>query len=200
MRNARIAEWLLSLVMTPERAMATVGDLIEATPARHVLSFWASVISTLLSFVWRDLAADPWQLGRLAVRALVLGLVMMFLSVFLFSIVAGTLMVLSGGHTWSALGGSAASSVARCLGILLVAALQFEIGRWLARRAPGREIAACLAFTVLLSAVGFAGNLVWPTGAREQVLELTVYQIPYALPLLVGAALIRRARLTPAST
>jgi hypothetical protein len=200
MRNARIAEWLLSLVMTPERAVATVGDLIEATPARSVLSFWASVMSTLLSFVWRELAADPWRLGGLAVRAFVLSLVVMFLGIFLFSIVAGTLTVLSGGHNWSALGGSAATSVARGLGFLAFVALQFVIGRWLARRAPGREIAACLAFTVLLSIVQLAASLVWPMGALELVLDLTVYQIPNALPLLVGAALIRRARLTPAST
>jgi hypothetical protein len=53
---------------------------------------------------------------------------------------------------------------------------------------------------VLLSTVDLAANLVWPTGARELLLDLTVYQIPNALPLLVGAALIRRARLTPAST
>ena len=29
MRKASIAEWILSLVTTPERAAATVGDLLE---------------------------------------------------------------------------------------------------------------------------------------------------------------------------
>jgi hypothetical protein len=46
MRNASIAEWILSLATSPERAAATVGDLLEKSS-----SFWLSVFGTFVSLV-----------------------------------------------------------------------------------------------------------------------------------------------------
>ena len=66
MRNARLAEWILSLVTTPERASATVGDLLEDRLHARGLRFWGAVLFAALSLLWRDLAASPLLMARLA--------------------------------------------------------------------------------------------------------------------------------------
>jgi len=40
MLNAGLAQCILSLVTSPERAESTVGDLIEGLPTRDALKFW----------------------------------------------------------------------------------------------------------------------------------------------------------------
>ena len=70
MRNAflkeNVAEWILRLVTTQERASATVGDLLEVSSG--VVRFWASVLSTATSIAWREAWAHPRQTTWLAVR------------------------------------------------------------------------------------------------------------------------------------
>src|SRR5580692_6426822 len=74
MRNAYIAEWILSLFTTRERAGATVGDLTESASAHGVLWFWSGVLRTALSLLWADFAAEPGFLAGLSFRALILNL------------------------------------------------------------------------------------------------------------------------------
>ena len=64
MRNAASAEWILSLVS--DNAASTVGDLVEEASSRGALWFWASVLRTAGSHVWRDLSASPWRMVGLA--------------------------------------------------------------------------------------------------------------------------------------
>src|SRR5690349_5887002 len=69
MRKAAMAEWILSLVVAPDRAATTVADLIEDASTHGVSWFWSSVLRTALSHVFRDLSAAPFRLMRLALWA-----------------------------------------------------------------------------------------------------------------------------------
>jgi hypothetical protein len=46
MREARIAQLILSLATTPDRAASTVGDLLKEADARGSMWFWSSVFHT----------------------------------------------------------------------------------------------------------------------------------------------------------
>ena len=60
MRNAHLAEWILSLFTTRERAAATVGDLTENASARGALWFWSGGFSNgLLAPLGPIFPADP---------------------------------------------------------------------------------------------------------------------------------------------
>jgi hypothetical protein len=54
MRKAAIAEWILSLATTPERAASTVGDLLERPSG-----FWLSVLRTFASLILDALISSP---------------------------------------------------------------------------------------------------------------------------------------------
>ena len=56
MRSAHIAEWILALVTTRDRATSTVGDLTEQAAARDAVWFWLSVLRATASLLWRDVA------------------------------------------------------------------------------------------------------------------------------------------------
>src|SRR5580698_146898 len=76
MHNDRIAEWLLESVTTPERAASTVGDLREIAATRGEVWFWANVLGTTASLLWRAMVADKRRTLGLAIRAWLLSLVM----------------------------------------------------------------------------------------------------------------------------
>jgi hypothetical protein len=59
MRKAAIAEWILSLVTTPERAASTAGDLLERPSG-----FWLSVIRTAFPLLGRRLVANSSRIAR----------------------------------------------------------------------------------------------------------------------------------------
>jgi hypothetical protein len=60
--NAAAAERILTLVTTPDRAAATVGDLLEDARGQRPVWFWAGVLETACSSVWRDLCISPRQM------------------------------------------------------------------------------------------------------------------------------------------
>jgi hypothetical protein len=197
MRNARLAEGILSLVTTPERASATVGDLLEDRAAAGALRFWSAVVITTLSLLWQDVAASPLRMVRLAALGLLLQWLMsvgIAIGYWLFYAVFT--------HTWPTLVAT---------GVLMLLA-QFEVGRVLAKRSPGRELAPSVATTLLAVALPFlivvlsAGRARFPTG---QLIRDAVYgpspvwsfvsQLPFFLVLLAGAARVRRQRLSMSS-
>jgi hypothetical protein len=61
MRKASVAEWILSLATSPERAGATVGDLLEKSSA-----FWFSVFGTFVALVVDGLVSSPVRVVGLA--------------------------------------------------------------------------------------------------------------------------------------
>jgi hypothetical protein len=66
MHSAHIAERILALVTSRDRAASTVGDLTERAAARDAVWFWSSVLRTAASFLWRDVAEHAARLTGLA--------------------------------------------------------------------------------------------------------------------------------------
>ncbi len=62
MRRATVAQLILSLATTPDRAATTVGDLLEESATRGSLWFWSSVLGTAGSLCWRDFRSAPLRM------------------------------------------------------------------------------------------------------------------------------------------
>jgi hypothetical protein len=139
MRRVDAAEWILSLTTTPERAATTAGDLTEETPARGALWFWWSLSRTTASLVWRTFAEAPRFTAGMAFKACVLeAKILGFFGVLLNAYIKGFKL--------------------EQRGILLVSeavmiACYFCVGALIARRAPARELSACLAFLSMDSGI-----------------------------------------------
>ena len=140
MHSIHIAEWILALVTTRDRAASTVGDLTEGAAARGAVWFWSGVLRTATSLLWRDVAEQPGRVTGLAFLglAIYIGMELLFasLSGFVFfgaSMVSGHSPHLDsiGWKLWF-------------IAPVLVSSL--FVGRLLARRARGRELAACLVY------------------------------------------------------
>ena len=69
MTQSRIAEWILSQVLPPDRAASTVGDWLEDAPNRGNIWFWSSVFGTAASAIWNDFANNPRFVLGLAFRS-----------------------------------------------------------------------------------------------------------------------------------
>src|SRR5690348_277316 len=69
MRNIAMAEWILGLVTTRDRAATTVGDLVEEGPG-SVFGFWAAVVRIGGAYLWRGLTEDPARMTRVAILGL----------------------------------------------------------------------------------------------------------------------------------
>lgn len=209
MRSAWLAEWILSLVTSPDRASATIGDLTESIDASGVFWFWSSVAQTAGSLLWRDLTVNPARMIGLAAMGLIveLGLFLLYFAALFFVafIVLFAVALLVPGALSGFQQMPVSSKIARLCGELggsvLVVLVPFMVGRFLARRAPGQEMAACLATTILwaIACTAVEMELTRSAGARidfaQTLLGLTVYQIPTFVPLAAGAAWVRRRTL-----
>ncbi len=153
MHNMNVAEWILALVTTDDRAASTVGDLMEEMAPRGVLWFWSGVFRTAASLLCRNVAEQPARLIGLAFLGLAvyIGIDLAFagLSGFAFfqsAMASGHPLHLDsiGWQLWFA---------------LPVVVSSLFIGRMLAHWAPGRELAACVACTILTSIYNLAPML-----------------------------------------
>lgn len=167
MHSARAAEWILSLVLPPDRAASTVGDWLEDAKYRGSVWFWSCVLRTVLSRIGSDFAENPLFLVGLGLRGWLYSLWLLVGTAFgLFVpvciLVAASMMigVLAAPLNWHP---SLPFHVpTQILGAVIAQAwfgwCEFQAGRWIARRAPGRElaagIAACLAPWVLFLPLG----------------------------------------------
>src|SRR6202034_1360148 len=70
MRSIHLAEWILALVTSRDRASSTAGDLAERAAARGAVSFWFAVLRTLASLLWRDVTEKPARPAVLAFAGL----------------------------------------------------------------------------------------------------------------------------------
>jgi hypothetical protein len=145
MRSAHIAEWILSLVTTRDRAASTVGDLAEQAATRGAVRFWSSVLQIAASRLWRDVAEHPARVTGLAL----LGIAVYIAIDLLFACLGGVWFFIaalrSGNHfqvhslDWKIWFGAP----------VLVSSLM--IGRMLARWAPGSELAGGVVYVVFVS-------------------------------------------------
>jgi hypothetical protein len=156
MRSERVAEWILSQVLSPNRAASTVGDWMEDAAERGAVWFWSSVFRTVLLRVWSDFAESPGFMVGLALRGWLYSAWLIVGSAFgLFvAILIATPVVLWLGYLaqqlhWHLSWPFPSALVAR----IWIGWCEFKAGRWIARRAPGREITAgivaCLAPALL---------------------------------------------------
>jgi hypothetical protein len=197
----RIAEWLLESVTTRTRAASTVGDLRETAASRGEIWFWRSVVATTAALTWRGMVADSRRLFALAFRAWLVSwgmtLLLFFGGAILFGFMLGALVVLDHGIT-GAFGGFS-PLVGNSIAVAMIAFVQFWMGRWIARRAPGRELSACLAFALLqpivecsvVIGVGVATGNIWPIITVDRLL---LYVLGYFFCCIGALTLRRRAR------
>jgi hypothetical protein len=202
MRSTDVAEWILSQVTTGERAEAVIGDLLEKVPTRGALWFWWSVVTTAAALVWREVAANPLRTFGLGFTGFVLVLVLFVLLVFVATaalvlgflafasildaqrVVGGTQLVTRG---WGRVGLSVASWC-------VLAGVQFQVGRWLARRSPGHELAPCVAFTIVGLMCSLALILAFPQHTRDPIRDAAsaALLVVLDLPLYAGAVNVRK--------
>jgi len=161
MRKDRIAEWLLESVTTRQRAASTVGDLRESAAARGEAWFWLSVLGTAASLSRRGVADDPRGMLGLAFRGLLLAFLMQICLVFVTSAAVLAYKLLT--SQTSSMGVVAGSLPFWNRSAWLCA--EFFVGRWMAHRAPGRELAAWLTLAILQFLIMLA--LLLATGSRE---------------------------------
>jgi hypothetical protein len=163
MPENRIAELLLASVTAPDRAKSIVGDLRESAATRGELWFWASVVRTTASLSWHGITAGPRRMFGLAFRGLLLAFLtqVWFVGAASMAVLAyrsltsqttGTGVVAGGLSAWNLMGWMWAD---------------FYVGRWMARRAPGRELSAWLALSMLQFVIMSA--IVLALGSRNWV-------------------------------
>jgi hypothetical protein len=151
MRSARIAEWILSQVLPPDRAGSTVGDWLEDATERGRLWFWSCVLRTVFSRIWSDFAESPGFMVGLALRSwlyyfwLIVGTYFgLILGVFIIMVPVALLAFLADQIHWrpSWTFHPPAKILEALIGQIWIGWCEFKTGRWMARRAPGREFAA----------------------------------------------------------
>ncbi|HWE48911.1 MAG TPA: hypothetical protein VG273_03940 [Bryobacteraceae bacterium] len=160
MLKAQVAEWILSLFTSRELAESTVGDWLEEVPVRGTWWFWSTLCRTAGSFIWRDFAADPRHTAGLAFRAWLLQIACLFgwlLLIVLAAAAFGAFMgifvaagAFAGGiPDWTAKAQWLGTWIFKPLGLIVVVRIQFQVGKWTARRSRGREVAACIGYEIV---------------------------------------------------
>lgn len=138
MHNDRIAEILVEAVTTRARAASILGDLRETAASRGEIWFWACILRTAAALVWRGMIAD-WRST--------FGLALRWVWLLLGAEVAGVAAMLTAVDLWLPAHWLASATVGVTYAWML--GWQFQVGRWVARRAPGRELSACLALVIV---------------------------------------------------
>jgi hypothetical protein len=145
MHNVHIAEWILALVTTRDRAASIVGDLTEAAATRGTAWFWSGVLRTAASLLWRDIAENPGRVAGLAF----LGLTVYIGIDLLFAGLSGVVFFLAAMTTGYSLHLDPIGWRLWITVPVLVGSL--SIGRMVAYWAPRRELATCVMFAILAS-------------------------------------------------
>jgi len=180
MHRMNIAESILALVTSRDRAASTVGDLMEGTATRRTVWFWSGVLRTAASLLWRDILEQSARFTGLALLGL--------------AVYIGIDLIFAG------LSGAAFFGVAMAIGHPLhldsiawklwftapVLVSSLFIGWLLARWAPGRETAACVVYAIVASVYNLVPML-GDNGAFSALLCVLI--VP------AGAALGRNRRL-----
>ena len=178
MSNTALAEKVLALFTSPDRAAAIAGDLTEERERRGPAWFWLYVAGTTLA-LWRSAATDaPLRVLVLAVAGCALFTAPVFAgaaAVGLFPLSLGSpvsWVVLSlfwwGGALW--------------------------IGASLVTIAPRRGMVACATLAAAGEAllIAFGATLLWRGLWSSEFLLFYTTGLVVAVPLVVGGAIARR--------
>jgi hypothetical protein len=189
MHDAVVAEWILSLVVAPDRATSTAGDLVEEASSRGTLWFWFNVLRTASSHLWHDLSASPWRMlgrGLWGVAA-----------TWVLSVMFGLLISM-----WrSALFESVPTWENPLILVLMCTAWPLLVGWEVGRRSDGRELPAAFAVATLFAAIyvvnqyrsSMQGRQFGITGSDMHQYAFAIY-CAQALFVIAGAILFRRRR------
>jgi hypothetical protein len=194
--KSRIAEWILAQVLPPDRALSTVGDWMEDVDKRGNIWFWSCVFRTVLSRAWSDFAERPGFMVGLALRGwlyswwLVVGTCFgLFVGICILvgvALLAGFLAHQINWHpSWpfhlpTQIPGAVFVQV-------WIGWCEFQAGRWIGRRAPGRElaagIAACLTPIALLLSLRLLAMHFW--GGEINLYMASHPYNPNSVPMLL---------------
>ncbi|HLK64154.1 MAG TPA: hypothetical protein VKU19_11985 [Bryobacteraceae bacterium] len=216
MRRAYFAELVLLLVSGREQAGPIVGDLIEETGGGRFWWFWISITRIAAARVWRQIAEAPVRFAFFAIRAAWVELGVLFLACLALAAIMcawlGTFHVPFPDRVleWPARG-------------LTTLVVPFQVGRWMARRYPGREACGCVALSSLHAFVNLAAGLLfweiarnggtgdvtisftpidfisWNGNLPATLSHVALYVSLYPVVVLAGAAFGSSKRLTPAA-
>jgi hypothetical protein len=152
---------LLSLVTTRDRAVSVAGDLLEASEAQGAAQFWLLVVRTTVRQAWREIAAAPFGMAGAAVRGWFVGLRISLVALVTLGLpVSIVLALLKFGFHVDPFGWTIPLLGEFLAGLLI----PFQVGRWMARRYPGREVAGCFSLVTLELAIGICMTfIVWAT-------------------------------------
>jgi hypothetical protein len=206
MRSGRLAEILLSLVASSDRAASTVGDLMEESDARGRLWFWRSLTRLWLSLLGRDLLAAPFAMAVSSAIAwflyMGLSLVLAFAGYIVVTLGWGVGYVLT-HHT----GLELAADVLRLRfdwppipdlatwmiqAVVLFAIAPFQIGRASAPYWRGHELSLAIVMLVIWTAMAVFVPLVGVGISASPAM------MPVAVMFVLGGALVERVRATSA--
>lgn len=180
MHSSRFAEWMLSLVTPQAHAASMVGDFTESSQGK--VWFWSSVLRAGFSLLWKDVAASPGRMAGLAVGGAAMQMAFagpLLMCTFVMAAILGFL------NRW--LNCEASWLIAPIFGLMVLSAAipsPYLVGRWLARRAPGQELAPCLALTALTGILWSAAYLIW--GQEVSLMNGLSGVVPTLLCLLVA--------------
>lgn len=192
MRSIHIAEWILRLVTSRDRAASTAGDLAEEAATRGAIWFWSGALRTAASLLWQGVTESSARITGVAFLALavdvVTSLLLVNLSAVAFFVAAWSGHKVQLNSVWWTIGLEAPPLVVSLL-----------IGRMLARQAPGRELSACLVYAILGSILSFIMMFVSPGGlGLPALLGVFLSDAAQRTPVLAGAVWGRYRRLARA--
>jgi hypothetical protein len=147
MRSIHIAEWILRLLTSQDRAASTVGDLAERAASRRGVWFWSGVLRIAASLLWRAVAENPARIIGIAF----IGLAVEAVATLLIAGLGGVVEFVAGMSGHSGQFTSALGTIDEAAHLVVTVL----VGRMLARLAPGRELGACLAYAFINSILSF---------------------------------------------
>lgn len=197
--KTQIADWILSQVLPPDRAATMVGDWMEDAEQRGNVWFWSCVVRTTVSRVLSDFIESPRPILWLTFRA-------SFFSWMVFGVTRALLV--PGMHLFTLLGQIVPAPPPRLVDGLLQflcgpACVGWNIwvgiltGCWIARRAPGSEIAVCLA-TSLMPLILIGLPTIFLSGLISDS-PLALQSAVFGVNALAGALWPRRRQFRPAT-
>ena len=178
----RFAERFLKLATTPEKAMAVIGDAAEH--GETGLKLWVFVVQVAASLLWKAVAEQPGRMACLAVAGTLMQAMFWSLGVLCVLISATVALV-----CLALVRGEVTAPTNPMIYVFLLSIAvpaPWLTGRWLSRRAPGRELAPCLTMALLHAIVFAVGCAIY--GDRLGLIDLPSGNVPAFLLLVANAA------------
>ena len=155
MRKTDAAEAILSLTTSRDHAASIAGDLVQQAPLKGTIWFWGSLVGTTASLTWKAFTEAPLRITGL-------GLVGLLVQIFYMILIEVPLVLLRLGLAMKRLtvareptaGFETTVNSPAWEYTLVFLFVSFLIGRWVARRAPGKEL-------VVYATIWVTAHILW---------------------------------------